>query len=149
MVSHLNKLKMNIAELQQIAGQRLGLKKFTVPAELSMADRELLYDEQARFIQANPKLFGENWIDWGKKRMASAWFETPLESYSLGDAVQTFTEEFANQAIDLNNTLNPFSERNRKLTFWLLVGGAAIYFLAPVIVQTVAASKNAKLSPNK
>lgn len=138
---------MNIRELEQVVAKKLGFK-FNLPADLSPADREILYDEEARYIAANPSLFGENWIEWSKKRMGGSFYNVPLENYSLGDAVQTFTEEFANQAVQINDALNPFSEANRKIVFWLAVLGVGAYFLAPVIVQAIAASKNAKASPS-
>jgi len=139
---------MNINEVQQIAAKKLGFS-FTVPSELSAANRELLYDEEARFIQANPGLFNDNQKDWAKKRLGGAWFGVPLEGYSIGDAVQDFSSEFANQAIKINDSLNPFSENNRRIIFWFAVIGGAAYFLAPVIIQAIAASKNAKAVPTK
>ena len=60
----------------------------------------------------------------------------PLQSQSMAESVKIFADEVANQAKDINATLNPLSEESRKKTAstlkWVIialaVGSFAVYF---------------------
>jgi hypothetical protein len=134
---------MTFTELQKYAGNRLGFS-FTVPADLNANDRERLYDEMARVIHANQGQFSEGEVAYAKKRMASGWYENPIKEYTLTQKISDFGEEVVNQAVSINENINPFSQSNRGKLFTLVVAGLAVYFLAPVIFDSVAKYQNAR-----
>ena len=135
---------MTIPEVQKLAAKNLGLS-YTVLADLSANDRERVYDEEARYIHANQGTFSEAEVAWAKKRMASAWYENPITKYTFSEKLSDFTDEAINQAVSLNENINPFSESNRGKLFTLVVAGLAVYFLAPVIFDSVAKYQNARI----
>ena len=59
----------------------------------------------------------------------------PLESegFDLGD----IADAIGNEAAAINNALNPFSEKNRRLVFAAVVIVAALYVLAPRLAAAV------------
>lgn len=135
---------MTISEVYQIVGKQKGLDSFVYPSELDADEREQLYDGTADYIITNGSGFTLSQIEWAKKRRASSLYNTPIEEYSVGDAVSDFGNEFANQAVQINEAVNPFSESNRGKILWLAVAGVAIYFLAPVIIKAIAENKAAQ-----
>lgn len=106
-------------------------------SDLSAAQKETLYDRMADIVAATPMEYDDATRAWANTRRAGVWYHTPLASQSIGDAVGVFAEEFANQAAEINDAMNPFSERNRKVVFGLMVLGAAVYFLAPVVIAAL------------
>lgn len=64
------------------------------------------------------------------RRVLGATFE-PLETYTVADAAKDFGEEFAAQAVSINDAVNPLAEANRagfaSTLKWTLVAGVLIY----------------------
>ena len=64
------------------------------------------------------------------RRVLGATFE-PLETYTVTDAAKDFGEEFARQAVSINDAVNPLAEANRagfaSTLKWTLVAGVLIY----------------------
>ena len=120
----------NAEQLRRAAGDSLGLS-FTYPSELSPAERETLYDRMADMANASPKDYEAIVVQWAEKRRASPFYMQPIVTYSVGDAVADFAGEIGNQAVTINDAVNPFSEANRGKVLVVLavalVVGVAIY----------------------
>lgn len=121
-------------DLQNKAKNNLSFS-FSNPSELSASDREKLYDEQARIILDSPATYPLAFVRWAEKRKKSGFIGAPLENYGVADAVSDFTEEFGNQAVRINESVNPFSEGNRNKLLWIGVAVFAAYILVPVVVK--------------
>jgi len=128
------------ASFMEIA-KRLARSNAGLPPERDLASRDFTYEQQiaynkalAAIIAKYPNRFPANSVDTAKKVMEKQY--EPLESYSLGEAAKDFAKEVGNQAIDINDRLNPFSVPNRAATGsslkWLVialaVGSFAVYF---------------------
>lgn len=93
---------IEIDELRFLAAKRAGISGFTgVLADLQPNDREALIDAMAQIVTENPNEFDARFRDFAAKRIASPNFGKPLDEFTLGEAVSTFTDEFSKQARDV------------------------------------------------
>ena len=125
-----------LKDAQEEAKNNLGFS-FAVPADLSPADREVLYDTEADIILKSPNDYAANVVAWANKRRNGSFYGVPYKDYSFTDGVSDFVEEVGNQAVDLNNNLNPFSEKNRKWVLGVAAVGVLAYFLLPVVINAL------------
>lgn len=123
-------------ELQNKAKENLSFS-FSNPSELSPSDREKLYDEQARIVLDSPATYPLAFVTWAQKRVKSGVYGTGIEDYSVSEAVKDFTGEFANQAVKINESVNPFSGSNRNKILWIGAAILAAYILLPVVVKAI------------
>jgi hypothetical protein len=111
------------------AAENLGLDlKGTKGSALSQADFFRLEDEMARVILDSTLAYSEAVVTWATNKVNGSFYGKPPEKQSITDAIGIFTDEFANQAQEMN----PLSEKNRgktALAIWgLLLFGAFVYF---------------------
>ena len=124
----------NIVNATEEAKRNLQLS-FNNQSELTPADRERLWDEQARVILADAYNYDQATVTWARSRKNSTLFENPLKDYTMTEKVGDFFEEVGNQAVSINDSVNPFSEKNRKYILAVATVGILAYFLLPVIVK--------------
>lgn len=127
------------ADLRAEAARQLGVT-FNTPADLTPGRREELYDTMVNIALSAPQDYPQNVIAWANARKSGGFYGVPLEEYSLRDAARDFTGEVVNQAVDIHDAANPFSEANRGKLFG--IGAAVVVVLvllyaAPVIVPRV------------
>ncbi len=89
-----------------------------------------------QYVVQNPSQFTDAQVG-----IATNWVQNqvtaPLADTSLTAEVSDFFDEVGNQASSLNQNLNPFSEQNRKYILWIVVAGAAIWYLTPHIINSL------------
>lgn len=123
---------MNIKEIEQKAASALGLE-FDTQADLTDGERLRLWDKMAEIALQNRASLPPSVVEWAARRTQSALYGTSAPSYSFTEAVSDFVGEVGNQAANLNQDLNPFSEANRRSLYMTVVGGLLLYVLAPAI----------------
>lgn len=111
---------------------------------LDPADRIRLTNALADYIRTHPAAFDPVQI-----AVAARVDIAPPETYGAADAFGDFFGEVGAQASDLNQTLNPFSARNRGWVLGVVAVGVILYFAGPAIVAALrapvkAAAKAAK-----
>jgi len=134
------------ASYMEIA-KRLARSNAQLPPERDLASRDFTYEQQiaynkalAAIVAKYPDRFPATSVDTAKKVLVKQY--EPLDSYSLAEAAKDFAKEVGNQAVDINDRLNPFSVPNRAATGstlkWLViavaVGAFAVYF-GPALFQ--------------
>ena len=132
-----------ITALRRAVGESIGLGSWLSPydgtaaatAALSDADRLALHRELLVWASANPGQFSD--IQLAALRKLAAW--TPADPYTLADAAADFVGEIGTQASDLNETLNPFSARNRGYVLAAVAVGLVLYFAGPSIIAALRA----------
>lgn len=94
------------------------------------------YDQRVAYLKASaaytlasPAQFSSDDLALARK-VLGATFE-PLETYTVADAANDFGEEFARQAVAINDAVNPLAEANREgfasTLKWTLIAGALLY----------------------
>lgn len=101
------------------------LERLDTTADNPETSQQVL-DELCTFIVNNPQFFSTAQIERATRRVGSALYGVPLETYSLGDAASDFFGEMANQAEEIN----PLSARNRTKTVIVVVLGVVVAAIA-------------------
>lgn len=112
-------------------------------SDLSASEQIKVTNDMDSYIVANPGEFTADQVAKASK-VTSAGGITATSDYTLADAAGDFGNEVANQAVAINNDLNPFSEQNRKTVFFLVLSGLFVYFVGPILIKTFVESKGAK-----
>jgi hypothetical protein len=140
---------MTITALRAQEGKRItGDASFdgtpTAYANATADQRIQITNAMKAYIRANPSEF-----DASQVQVANTADITLSENYTAGQMVSDFTEEMGNQAVELNNAVNPFSEANRKWILWAAVLIAAAYLILPQLMRARAESKVSPPAPAK
>lgn len=117
---------------------QLGLQD-TRPSDWTYDQRVNYNKTFARYITENPQAFTA-----GELQVAKDIAHRPLDALddtSFVGNLSLFGDELLNQAAAINQDINPFSEKNRRVMYWLVVAGLAIYVLGPTVVGLVKQAK--------
>lgn len=138
---------MTIQELRAKIGTELGyggwFSSFGGTAAeyeaLSADEKITLTNAMREYIRANPTEFTSTQVTVAS---SGGGVDIPLtDSYTVGDAASDFLTAAADEAVSINESVNPFSATNRKWVLAAVVAGAAIYFLAPRALELWKAYK--------
>lgn len=125
-----------------------------VYADLDAKEQVAVTNAMEAFIVSNPDQFTSDQVATAAKAQQGGGIDIPTD-YTVTDATSDFVNEAANQAVDLNNKLNPFSEANRAGTaatvkgyastlVYVAIAGAVVYFVGPVLIGSFLKNKAAK-----
>lgn len=131
---------MTIPELRAQIGNQLGFGSIFGAFEGSAASYSALSaDDQVRLTNAMKAYIRDHPADFttAQKQVAASPDIGAIDPYTWADAVGDFTAEVADQAVDLNETLNPFSARNRGYVLAAVAIGLVLYFAGPAIIQAL------------
>ena len=118
----------------RIVRERLGLASLA-PVDWTYDQRVQYNRELAIYITENAHAFDDAEI-----QVARDIAQQPIDQLSdtgFAASLGAFGSAFLDEAAALNQDLNPFSEKNRRLVWWLAIAGAAIYFLGPTVANLV------------
>lgn len=104
--------------------QQLGLAE--LPSTWTYEQRVQYNKTLAKYIQDHPSSFSQSQNVTAAKVSGTAY--SPLQDTSFD--FKEFVSEIGNQAAEINNDLNPFSEQNRRMLYFLVIGLAVIVVLA-------------------
>lgn len=110
-------------------------------SDLSAQDQVNVTNAMMQYIVDHSELFDPANVDQAQKYINSGIQNVPLKDTSVSATLSDFGSAIADQAVSLNNNLNPFSEQNRKLTYFLVVGGVLLYFVGPLILDAIKEAK--------
>ena len=135
---------MTAHELSRIVGDEMGLGSWLspwggTPAEYSAlgdAEKIELTNRMRAYIRDNPAEFAATVVQVANSGTGT--IEAP-DTYGLADALGDFTGELGNQAVSLNDNLNPFSAKNRGWVLGVVAVGVILYFAGPAIVAALRA----------
>ncbi|HQF38258.1 MAG TPA: hypothetical protein PK322_03985 [Opitutaceae bacterium] len=133
---------MTAQELSRIVGNEMGLGSWLspwggTPAEYSALDAATqieLTNRMRAYIREHPADFAPAVVAVASS--GAGYTEAP-DANGLGSDLATFFGEVGAQAADLNQTLNPFSERNRGYVLAAVAVGLVLYFAGPQIVAAI------------
>lgn len=125
-----------ISQLREEAKVALSYS-YNVPADLSQEKQEKLYDTMADICLASRASYEPGTVKWAESRKYGSFYGKDLETQSLVDAAGIFFDEMGNQAVLINESVNPFSESNRKWVIYLAAAGVLAYFIAPVVIDAI------------
>ena len=116
-------------DARNAAAKKLGLDlEGTKGSNLSQKDYFRLEDAMVDVVLNDSLAYAEPVVIWATNKKNGAFYGHPPASSSLGEKIGIFTEEFVNQAEEIN----PLSEKNRgktALMIWgVLLVGAFVYF---------------------
>jgi hypothetical protein len=119
-----------------VVKNQLGLD--VIDVTLWTFDQRVSYDKAlAAYISAHPDAFGSQDLAIAADVEQKDYGQLSDPDFSFAD----FGNAVVDEAVAINSDINPFSEKNRKILFWLTVAGVAVYFLAPTAVKLIEAGK--------
>lgn len=139
---------MTATELRRLKGLEMGLGSWFSPwtgtaaefERLSLADRVELTNRMRAYIRENPAEFPAAVVTVAHSGTGAT---SAPDSYGITAAAADFFGEISDQAADLNQTLNPFSERNRGYVLAAVAVGLVLYFAGPAIIAALRAPAKA------
>lgn len=135
---------MTAQELSKLVGDQMGLGSWLSPwggtpaeySDLDDATKIELTNRMRAYIREHPADFTAAQVSLANS--GAGYTEAP-DANGLGSDIATFFGEVGNQAADLNQTLNPFSERNRGYVLAAVAVGLVLYFAGPSIIAALRA----------
>ena len=142
-----------LTALRAVLGQSLGLGSWMIPcdgspaatAALSDADRRRLYAAIVAWSEGNPGRLSPIQVSAARNLAAME----SVQPYTAGDAAAEFFAELGDQAASINENVNPFSATNRAWILGAVVAVAAVYFLAPVVIQALQSQSRGPAARSK
>jgi len=139
---------MTAQELRKQIGNAMGLGSWLSPwtgtaadyAALSDAQKIELTNRMRAYIREHPAEFAATVVQVASA--GSGVIESP-SYYGVGDAFADFASGVGEQVVDLNDNLNPFSEKNRGWVLGVVAVGVILYFAGPAIVAALRAPAKA------
>jgi len=90
-----------------------------------------------KFISQNPSQFTDAQVTQANTYLGTGIQNVPLADTSFSSDVLTFGSAVADQAVSLNNAINPFSEQNRKWVLLVVVLGVGLWVLGPRLIESI------------
>ncbi len=123
---------MTIDDLRTQTITDLGYTSFWTGApkayvDLSAQEQINVTNAMEKYIAAHPSDFSQTQVDISTQTQAAGGI-TDIQDYTYTQAAQDFGDEVANQAVAINQAVNPFA--NKTLLYALLVAGAIVIFIA-------------------
>lgn len=137
---------MQISELRAAIGRTVTADpsfdgSLTEFSALPIAQQSAISNGMKEYMRAHPTEFTSNQLVFANGANFST---SEAESYGLFNAAGDFVSEVGNQAVSLNDNLNPFSEKNRKWVLGVVAFGALLYFVGPAIIAALKDGKATK-----
>lgn len=123
----------NAANLKTIA-RNVALRMGLDEANLSYEERISFNKELSAEILKFPQSFTESTLAIASRVNGQTYRHLDAASFDWSD----FGSAIAAEGASINNAVNPFSEKNRKWILGVAVAGAAVYFLAPRLIESFA-----------
>ena len=127
-------------------GQGLGLGSLFSPFDGSPAAfQSLTGEQQLAFTAAVKEYVRTHPTEFEPAQIAAASLGdvASLDTYGVGDALESFAGEIGDQAVSINDNLNPFSAKNRGWVLGAVAVGVLIYFVGPPIIAALRAPTKA------
>lgn len=131
----------DLAQLNRRLAAELGLPTYNQPSELSAAQLARLTNAVHAYIVAHPAEFSETQVMLAQNARARGGIPEGEIEYTVGQAAKDFAGAVFDQAVSINDAVNPFSERNRGslLARITVIAGvvAVLYFAGPALIGAV------------
>lgn len=146
---------MTIAELRTKTIADLGFTTWygspKLFVDLTGPQQSAVTDRMSEYIVENAESFPAETVARAQKWVSSGIVGQPYANNSIEANVSDFLDEVGNQTVSLNEALNPFSEKNRGMVLGVVIGGLALYYIGPVLIEAFltakAGAKSASAAP--
>lgn len=125
-------LAANRKSAVNVVRNRLGLDVIA-PSAWTFEQRVAYEKALAEFIAAHPAAFDAQDMATARDVSQKDYGALSSPDFSFGD----FGGALLDQGAAINDDLNPFSEKNRRVLYWAVFAGVALWALGPVVINLV------------